>query len=131
MTPRIPGFETRTVEVGGRPLRVAIGGDGPPVLLLHGFPQTSLAWREVAPRLAGHRVVCPDLPGYGASAGSDGGPEAHAKRATGDLPERLIGAEVWARWAPDLRTRVLPGGHLLPEERPAEVADASLDLLDG
>ena len=48
-------------------------GDGTPVLLLHGVPQTSAAWRDVAPRLAtGRRVLVPDLPGLGGS--SYGGP---------------------------------------------------------
>jgi pimeloyl-ACP methyl ester carboxylesterase len=285
MTPRIEGLTGLTVEVDGRALHVATGGDGPPVLLLHGFPQTHLAWREVAPRLtAAHTVVCPDLPGYGASAV----PASYDKRATAatmvalmrqlgherfsvvghdrgalvafrtamdhpafvdrlgvmsviptidnwaaltgpagvfafhlyllaqptDLPERLIGADpdtffghfldtwpatplpaevraaylaaaarpeaihavcedyragafidgehdradreagrllsmpllamwedpgdvelpfdpaaVWADWAPDLRTRVLPCGHFLPEERPAEVAEAIAGLV--
>ncbi|MFJ7439645.1 alpha/beta fold hydrolase [Methylorubrum thiocyanatum] len=44
------------------------GGEGPPVLLLHGFPQTHIAWRRIAPTLAkSHTVIIPDLPGYGAS----------------------------------------------------------------
>ena len=70
MPPVIPGFDQRTVPVSDDvALHVAIGGSGPPVVLLHGFPQTHLAWRHVAPRLAaGHRVICPDLRGYGASA---------------------------------------------------------------
>ncbi|CAM5720809.1 Fluoroacetate dehalogenase [Streptomyces alboniger] len=49
-------------------LSAATGGSGTPVVLLHGFPQTHLMWRHVAPRLADdHLVVCPDLRGYGAS----------------------------------------------------------------
>jgi pimeloyl-ACP methyl ester carboxylesterase len=60
----IPEFETRSIGE----LNVAIGGDGPPIVLLHGFPQTHLMWRHVAPILAEHHtVVCPDLRGYGAS----------------------------------------------------------------
>ncbi|MBM9506374.1 alpha/beta fold hydrolase [Actinacidiphila acididurans] len=70
----IPGFETRAIEVAdGVELNAAVGGDGPAVVLLHGFPQTHLMWRHVAPVLAEHHtVVCPDLRGYGAS----GKPEA-------------------------------------------------------
>jgi len=65
---RIAGFEYRGVSCNGITLNVAVAGHGPPLLLLHGFPETHLAWREVAPRLARqHRVVCPDLRGYGAS----------------------------------------------------------------
>ncbi len=53
------------------------------MLLLHGFPQTHLAWRHVAPALTDRfHVICPDLPGYGASAGPDGGHERYAKRVT-------------------------------------------------
>ena len=70
------------VRVGDLELHVTSAGAGYPVLLLHGFPQTHLAWRHVAANLAdGHRVVCPDLPGYGASDKPEG-QERYAKRAT-------------------------------------------------
>jgi haloacetate dehalogenase len=79
MTPQIPGFDLRDVPLAPGRLRVATGGAGPPVLLLHGFPQTHIAWRAVAPLLAERfRVVCPDLPGYGASAPA----ASYAKRTT-------------------------------------------------
>ncbi|MFI1202525.1 alpha/beta fold hydrolase [Streptomyces sp. NPDC020883] len=66
----IPGFETRSIGVAdGVRLNAAVGGAGPAVVLLHGFPQTHLMWRHVAPLLAEHHtVVCPDLRGYGASS---------------------------------------------------------------
>ncbi|TWF76127.1 pimeloyl-ACP methyl ester carboxylesterase [Pseudonocardia hierapolitana] len=66
----VPGFETRSIGVAdGIELNAAVGGDGPPLVLLHGFPETHLMWRHVAPVLAEHRtVVCPDLRGYGASS---------------------------------------------------------------
>ena len=62
------GFSERRVDVGdGAVLRVRVGGDGPPVVLLHGHPRTHTTWHRVAPLLAaaGHTVVCPDLRGYG------------------------------------------------------------------
>jgi haloacetate dehalogenase len=69
MTPSIPGLETVRVPVAaGVTLTAQVGGAGPPVVLLHGFPQTSLMWRAVAPELARtHTVIAPDLRGYGAS----------------------------------------------------------------
>ncbi|MEU4393854.1 alpha/beta hydrolase [Kribbella sp. NPDC023855] len=82
MTVTIPGFETSVVTVDGHEVICDVGGDGTPLLLLHGFPETRLCWREVAPRLAGNfRVVCPDLPGYGESARLGPGPESFAKSA--------------------------------------------------
>ncbi|WP_435214498.1 alpha/beta fold hydrolase [Streptomyces sp. bgisy034] len=69
MPPVIPGFEHHRVPVAdGVSLHTAVGGSGPPVVLLHGFPQTHLMWRHVAADLAvDHTVICPDLRGYGAS----------------------------------------------------------------
>jgi haloacetate dehalogenase len=64
----LDGFVARTVDAGGGNIFCRLGGTGPPVLLLHGFPETHLMWRDVAPLLARHfTVVAADLPGYGAS----------------------------------------------------------------
>ncbi|SDD88647.1 alpha/beta fold hydrolase [Streptomyces prasinopilosus] len=65
------GFETARIDVGEASVFVRFGGDGPPVVLLHGHPRTSATWHRVAPLLvrAGHTVVCPDLRGYGRSRG--------------------------------------------------------------
>ena len=64
----IPGFAERSVATGESLLHVASGGSGPPLLLLHGFPQTHFCWHLVAPVLArSFTVVCPDLRGYGKS----------------------------------------------------------------
>ncbi|MFJ7072020.1 alpha/beta fold hydrolase [Streptomyces sp. NPDC098781] len=83
MPPVIPGFDQHRVPVAdGVALHTAVGGSGPPVVLLHGFPQTHLMWRHVAADLAAdHTVICPDLRGYGASdkpAETDG--TGYAKR---------------------------------------------------
>ncbi|MEM8648083.1 MAG: alpha/beta fold hydrolase, partial [Pseudomonadota bacterium] len=62
------GFELEFREVPRGRLRVRRGGTGPAVLLLHGNPQTHAMWHAVAPVLAErYTVICPDLPGYGAS----------------------------------------------------------------
>ena len=67
------GFETVDVEVAGVAVHAVHGGDGPPVLLLHGFPQSHVMWHRIAPELARtHTVVAADLRGYGDS----GRPEA-------------------------------------------------------
>ena len=65
----IPGLFDRfaAIDVDTRRVRFAgvLGGKGSAVLLLHGYPETHAAWREVAPLLAEHHtVVAPDLPGY-------------------------------------------------------------------
>jgi haloacetate dehalogenase len=78
------GFETDQVEVDGVAIHVRTGGNGPPVLLLHGYPQTGAMWHEVAPALAEtHTVVVPDLRGYGASAKPPSQPDhaSYGKRA--------------------------------------------------
>lgn len=66
----IDGFEHRDVSVADDvTLHSAIGGSGPALVLLHGFPQTHAMWRKVAPALAQtHTVICPDLRGYGRSS---------------------------------------------------------------
>ena len=73
MTFQIPGFQNKviTVQSNDGPVDIAcqIGGSGPPLLLLHGFPQTKAIWHRVAPELAKYySVVAADLRGYGASS---------------------------------------------------------------
>ncbi|HEV7625291.1 MAG TPA: alpha/beta hydrolase [Streptomyces sp.] len=64
-------FDTQVIEVEEASIFVRSGGEGPPVLLVHGHPRTSATWHRVAPRLVeqGFTVVCPDLRGYGRSRG--------------------------------------------------------------
>ena len=65
----IIGFSENTLETGRGLVFQCRGGDGPPLLLLHGFPQTHLMWRDIAPALAkDFTVIAVDLPGYGASS---------------------------------------------------------------
>ena len=81
----IAGFDSQRVPVAdGVSLHAAVGGSGDPIVLLHGFPQTHLMWRSVAPLLAREfTVVCPDLRGYGRSGCPDSTPDhaPYAKRA--------------------------------------------------
>ena len=79
----IEGFDYERHAVGDATYQVATGGDGPAVFLLHGYPQTHYCWAQVAPALARtHRVIAPDIRGYGASAAPPGGPsgEGFSKR---------------------------------------------------
>lgn len=62
------GFEQRQFEVPGTSINARIGGSGPPLLLLHGYPQSHVMWHKIAPRLAERfTVVAADLRGYGDS----------------------------------------------------------------
>src|SRR6188472_709117 len=64
-----PGFKPFKVKTTGAEINGVIGGSGPPVLLLHGAPQSHITWRLVAPKLAATRtVIVPDLRGYGDSS---------------------------------------------------------------
>lgn len=79
----IPGFEQHRIAVDdGVTLNAAVGGEGSPIVLLHGFPQTHLMWRHVAADLAAdHTVIVPDLRGYGASdKPAESGPDTYSKR---------------------------------------------------
>jgi haloacetate dehalogenase len=65
----LEGFEARDIGTGEATIHTRVAGDGPPVVLLHGYPQTGAMWHAVAPALAQDRtVVVPDLRGYGASS---------------------------------------------------------------
>ena len=78
------GFEVRDVAGPRGRIHLRTGGGGPPLLLLHGYPQTHLCWHRLAPKLAERfTLVMPDLPGYGQSEGppADGGTANYAKRA--------------------------------------------------
>ncbi|HJW63445.1 MAG TPA: alpha/beta fold hydrolase, partial [Actinomycetes bacterium] len=77
------GFGTRTVAAEGAEIHLRLGGDGPPLLLLHGYPQTSAMWHRVAPGLAERfTVVAADLRGYGRSSKPPSDPDhlAYSKR---------------------------------------------------
>jgi haloacetate dehalogenase len=77
-------FEIAEIQTGETSIFTRWFGSGSPILLLHGFPQTHLMWRSVAPMLARHfTVVCPDLRGYGRSGCPASTPDhaPYAKRA--------------------------------------------------
>ena len=63
-----PGFSAELIETSGTTIHVLRRGAGPPLLLLHGYPETHVTWHKVAPQLAEHfSLYVPDLRGYGDS----------------------------------------------------------------
>src|SRR2546427_6578501 len=79
-----PGFKSMRINTSGATINAVVGGSGPPVLMLHGYPQTHVMWHKVAPRLSERfTVVAADLRGYGdSSKPPDGANHAnYSKRA--------------------------------------------------
>ncbi|HQR12054.1 MAG TPA: alpha/beta hydrolase [Casimicrobiaceae bacterium] len=90
-----PGFAPKRIRAAGTEIHCVVGGAGPPVLLLHGYPQTHAMWHKVAPALAReYTVVCADLRGYGDSGKPASGDThaAYSKRAMAqDMVEVMSG----------------------------------------
>lgn len=89
-----PGFDSRWFDTDAGRIFARVGGSGPPLLLLHGFPQTHVEWHRIAPGLARKfTVVAPDLRGYGWSSAprSEGG-ELYAKRKMADDAVKVMEA---------------------------------------
>lgn len=126
-------FEYRRVDADGVAINCAVAGAGPPVLLLHGYPQTHLIWHHVAPLLAErHTVVVADLRGYGDSAkpASTADHATYGKRAMARdqlLVMRALGFDRFAVVGHDRGARV---GHRLALDAPDAVsALAVLDIV--
>jgi haloacetate dehalogenase len=124
-----PGFKTSKVQTSGAVIHTVIGGQGPPLLLLHGAPQTHISWRRVAPELAKeYTVVATDLRGYGDSSKPPDG-ENHAnysKRAMAlDQVEvmRQFGFEKFAVVGHDRGGRVT---HRMALDHPDRVTKAAV-----
>ncbi len=127
------GFAEHNVAVSGAKLFCRTGGAGPPLLLLHGYPQTHVAWHRVAPRLMRHfTLVIPDLRGYGRSRGPKPDPEHrnYSKRAMArDMAELMtaLGHERFLLAGHDRGARV---GFRLALDQPARVQRfAALDII--
>ena len=83
-------FKQQIIALNGVELNVITGGNGPPLILLHGFPQTSVIWHRVAPELARHfSLVMPDLRGYGGSSAPPGDPE-HRQYSKREMAKDII-----------------------------------------
>lgn len=89
----IEGFVERRIDVGHITLNLHEGGEGPPLILLHGYPQNALCWSRVAPAFAAEfRTLAPDLRGYGRSDAppDDADHRAYSKRAMAEDILRLM-----------------------------------------
>ena len=131
MTEFFPGFERRRIETSGANINLVTGGSGPPVLLLHGYPQTHLMWRKLGPRLAAEfTVVAPDLRGYGDSSKPPAGPEHvnYAKRALAQDQVETMAALGFERFCVVGHDRGARVAHRLARDHPERVQ--RLALLD-
>src|ERR1700685_229841 len=133
MTDFFPGFERRQVKTSGATVNLLTGGSGPPLLLLHGYPQTHVMWRKVAPLLAqDFTIVVPALRGCGASSKPPAGADftAYSKRALAlDQVETMaaLGFDKFAVAGHDRGARVT---HRLLRDPPHKVTRAAaLDIL--
>lgn len=126
-----PRFQTRKVRASGATIHLEWGGSGPPVLLLHGYPETHAMWHKVAPELSrDYTLVCPDLRGYGDSSKPKGLPDHsnYSKRAMAqDMVEvmRALGHDSFHVVGHDRGGRV---GHRLARDHGRRVK--SLTVLD-
>ncbi len=117
-----PGFRLVDIGTPRGTLRARIGGEGPPLLLLHGYPQTHVMWHRVAPLLHDRfEMICIDLPGYGDSfspaIAADHAP--HSKRAmAADIVAAMqaLGHSSWHVGAHDRGARV---AHRMALDHPA------------
>jgi len=121
-----PGFQHRLIDVGGGvEIAVTIGGSGPPLLLLHGHPQTRAIWHRVAPALAGlFTLVAADLRGYGdsskpAGTSDHGNYSKRAMAADQVALMRLLGFDRFRVLAHDRGARV---AHRLADDHPETVS---------
>ncbi len=126
------GFEELTLDTPEGSIFYRIAGDGPPLVLLHGYPQTSAMWHAVAPILARtYQVICPDLRGYGRSLKpqTDATHSPYSKRAmAGDVLEVMnaLGHDRFLIGAHDRGGRV---AHRLAADHPDRViALSTLDI---
>ena len=119
-----PGFEKRRIKAAAAEINCVVGGSGPPLLLLHGYPQTHAMWHKVAPRLAERfTVVCSDLRGYGDSSKPEGGNGSanYSKRAMAADQVELMRALGFARFRLAGHDRGARVAHRLTLDHPAAV----------
>jgi haloacetate dehalogenase len=127
------GFQDRTVAAAGADIHLRLAGEGPPLLLLHGYPQTSAMWHRVAPGLAERcTVVAADLRGYGRSAKPPSDPEhlAYSKRVMARDMVKVMAELGFASFAVAGHDRGGRVGYRMALDHPARVTRlAVLDIV--
>ena len=124
-----PGFERRRVATSGAEINLVIGGSGPPLLLLHGYPQTHVMWRKIAPRLAAEfTLVIPDLRGYGDSSKPLSTPDHanYSKRALAQDQVETMAALGFERFRVAGHDRGARVTHRLLRDHPERIERAAL-----
>ncbi|SHL45042.1 alpha/beta fold hydrolase [Roseibium suaedae] len=128
-----PGFDTRQIACGGTDIHLRLGGEGPPLLLLHGYPQTGAMWHKVAPELARHfTLIIPDLPGYGQSGipPLSADHAAYSKRAMAQTMATLMSELGYSRFCLAGHDRGARVSYRLAYDHPEQVERlAVLDIL--
>jgi haloacetate dehalogenase len=129
----IEGFARHRLPGDGVTIDTLVGGSGPPLLLLHGYPQTRVMWAAVAPVLARHyTVVAPDLRGYGRSdkPAGDAAHELYSKRVMARDQLAVMRALGFDRFAVAGHDRGARVAYRLALDQPAAVtAAAVLDII--
>ncbi|TCC11317.1 alpha/beta fold hydrolase [Kribbella soli] len=147
----IESFHEFDVPVPGAAIHGSRGGDGPPLLLLHGFPESHVMWHRIAPVLAREfSVVATDLNGFGDSTSSGNQSMRELARLQVEAMKQLrcptlvlweqdgsVGRwygdpiDIWRNWADDVTGGPVASGHFLPEEAPEETLAWLLPFLHG
>jgi haloacetate dehalogenase len=127
----LDGFQQTRIATTGAEINLRKAGEGPPLLLLHGYPQTQVMWHKIAPALSERfTVVLTDLRGYGDSAKPPGGDnhEAYSKRAMAQDQAEVMAALGFEKFAVAGHDRGARVGHRLALDHPDRVT--KLALLD-
>src|SRR5579862_2297818 len=128
-----PGFARRRVQTSGAAINLVTGGSGPPLLLLHGYPQTHVLWRKIAPRLAEEfTLVIPDLRGYGDSSKPPPGADfaSYSKRALAQDQIETMAALGYERFRVAGHDRGARVTHRLLRDHPQHIERAAvLDIV--
>ena len=124
-----PGFASHRIRTSGAEISCVVAGSGPPLLLLHGYPQTHAMWHRIAPPLAErYTVVCSDLRGYGDSTKPAGGERSvnYSKRAMAADQVELMHALGFPRFRLAAHDRGARVSHRLCLDHPDVVERAAL-----